>query len=60
MVSSNLNEKFIQEANKLEGIWNSNKNAWGFTLDKQNKILKITENIYEIKPKLRSNRIEKI
>ena len=40
-LSSNLNEKFIQEANKLDGIWNSNKNAWGFTLDKQNKILKI-------------------
>ena len=37
---------WIQEANKLEGIWNSNKNAWGFTLDKQNKILKIAQNIY--------------
>ena len=59
-LSSNLNDTFIEEAKKLEGIWNSNKNAWGFTLDVQKKILKTAEKIYEVKPKLKSNKIEKI
>ncbi|MBK00022.1 MAG: hypothetical protein CMB48_03460 [Euryarchaeota archaeon] len=59
-LSSNINETFIQEAKKIEGVWNSNKNAWGFSLDKEKDILAIAEKIYEVKPKLKSKKIEKI
>ncbi len=57
---SNLNEDFIREAEKLKGTWNPNKNAWGFTLDKEEEILEIAENIYDIKPKLKSYKIRKV
>ena len=59
-LSSNLNETFIEKAKKIGGIWNSNKNAWGFKLDKEKDILELAEKIYETKPKLKSQKVEKI
>ena len=59
-ISSGLDNTFIQEAKKHQGIWNPNKNAWGFSLEKEKIILNIAESVYLSKPKFRSLKIEKI
>ncbi len=59
-VSSNFNQSFIDGAKKHKGIWNSNKNAWGFPLDKEKEILELAEEIYFSKPKYKLFKIPKI
>lgn len=59
-LSSNLNDNFIKEAETQKGIWNPNKNAWGFTLDKEKEILNIAEQIFQVKPKVKSHKVKKI
>ena len=59
-VSSNPNEKFILEAKSHQGIWNPNKNAWGFSVEKEKTVLNIVEKLYQRKPKLKSRKIKKV
>ncbi len=59
-ISGAPSDKFAIEAKKHSGIWNQNKNAWGFSLEYENIILELVEKIYSKKAKLKSRRIEKI
>ncbi len=59
-VFSSFNQSFIDEAEKHQGFWNPNKNAWGFPVDKEKIVLDIAEKLYQSKPKLKSRKIKKV